>query len=366
MADIPIRIRPEIAALPAYAQGKQAGPDAFKLSSNENPFDPLPRVIAAMHEATAINRYPDATSPRLRARLAERFGVTADEVHIAAGSVSILQQLALAVAAPGDEIIFAWRSFEAYPGLAVVPGASAVTVANTPDGRHDLPAMAAAVTERTRMIIVCSPNNPTGPVVHQAEFDEFVAAVPNDILIILDEAYIEFVTDPNSANGVVVIGQHHPNVVVLRTFSKAYGLAGLRLGYAIGHPRIFDACRSTGLPLSVTAQAEAAALASLDADAELLERVAVVSERRDRLATALRGAGWAVPQAQGNFVWLPAGDYTPTFAAAFSEAGLVVRPFANDGVRISVGEEESVDKVISVAASIVQNLPPGHPGRALA
>ncbi|RZI95147.1 MAG: aminotransferase class I/II-fold pyridoxal phosphate-dependent enzyme, partial [Microbacterium sp.] len=192
MTDSPVRIRPEIAALPAYKQGKQAGADAFKLSSNENPFEPLPSVVAALRESTGVNRYPDASSPRLRQRLAERFGVTPEGVHVAAGSVSILFQLAQATSAPGDEIVFAWRSFEAYPGLAVVAGATAVTVPLTADGRHDLPAMAAAVTDRTRMVIVCSPNNPTGPVVTQAEFDAFLDTVPGDVLVVLDEAYIEF------------------------------------------------------------------------------------------------------------------------------------------------------------------------------
>ena len=351
MTDSPVRIRSEIAALPAYKQGKQAGADAFKLSSNENPFDPLPSVVEALRETTAVNRYPDASSPRLRQRLAQRFGVSPEGVHVAAGSVSILFQLAQATSTTGDEIVFAWRSFEAYPGLAVVAGATAVTVPLTADGRHDLPAMAAAVTDRTRMVIVCSPNNPTGPVVTQSEFDAFLDAVPADVLVILDEAYIEFVTDPASVDGRRVIAAGRENVVVLRTFSKAYGLAGLRVGYAIGHPRILDAARSTGIPLSVTAAAEAGALASLDAEEELLERVNVLGERRDRLAARLREAGWEVPQAQGNFVWLPAGDRTLEIAAAFEAASLIVRPFAGDGIRISVGEEESLDRVVAVAAA---------------
>lgn len=351
MTDLPVRLRPEIAALPAYRQGRQAGADAFKLSSNENPFDPLPSVVTAMQSATGVNRYPDASSPRLRARLAERFGVGDDAVHVAAGSVSILYQLTQATSGPGDEVLYSWRSFEAYPGLAVVAGATAVAVPNTPDGRHDLEAMARAVTDRTRVVIVCSPNNPTGPVVTQAEFDRFVEAVPRDLLVILDEAYAEFVTDPDAVDGRRVLASGRENVVVLRTFSKAYGLAGLRIGYAVGHPRILDAARSTGIPLSVTAAAEEAALASLDAEEELRERVRIIADRRDRLVARLRETGWQVPQAQGNFVWLPAGNRALDVAAAFDEAGLIVRPFAGDGVRISVGEEESLDRVIEVAAA---------------
>ena len=352
MTDIPVRIRPEIAALPSYKQGRQAGADAFKLSSNENPFAPLPSVVAAIQAATGVNRYPDASSPRLRARIAERFGVADDAVHIGAGSVSILYQLAQATSGPGDEILFSWRSFEAYPGLAVVAGAKAVTVPNTPDGRHDLVAMAAAVTDRTRMILVCTPNNPTGPVVTQDEFDAFLDAVPSGILIVLDEAYAEFVTDHAAVDGLRVLSAGRADVVVLRTFSKAYGLAGLRIGYAVGHPRILDAARSTGIPLSVTAAAEEAALASLDAEQELLERVGVIVERRERLVAALRAVGWAVPDSQANFVWLPAGERTLDVAAAFEAAGLIVRPFAGDGVRITVGEEESLDRVVAVAASV--------------
>ena len=248
--------------------------------------------------------------------------------------------------------------------LAVVAGATAVQVPLADGARHDLDAMAAAITDRTRVVIVCTPNNPTGPIVTQAAFDAFVEKVPSDVLVILDEAYAEFVTDPAAVNGLRAPGGHpRPNVVVLRTFSKAFGLAGLRIGYAVGHPRVLDAARSTAIPLSVTAQAETAALASLDAEPELIERVrpspsaATTSWRRS-------GAiGWKVPDAQGNFVWLPVGDETLEVAERFVEAGLVVRPFAGDGIRISVGEHESVDKVLGIAASVVSTLPEGHSGR---
>lgn len=360
---IPVRVRAEIAALPVYRQGKQAAGDAFKLSSNENPFDPLPHVVDALRRADAVNRYPDASAGRLRQRLAERFGVTADDVHVGAGSVSVIAQLLLAVAGPGDRVVYAWRSFEAYPSLVVVAGAEPVEVPLTADGRHDLPAMAAAIDDRTRAVIVCSPNNPTGAVVTQAEFDAFLAAVPSDVLVILDEAYAEFVTAPDAVDGLRELGIRSPNVVALRTFSKAYGLAGLRIGYGVGHHRVLDAARATAIPLAVTAQAEEAALASLDAEDELLERVRVIAERRDRIAAGLRESGWVVPEAQGNFVWLALGSETAALAPAFDEAGLIVRVFAGDGVRISIGEEESVDKVLRIAASVVADLPEGHPAR---
>lgn len=347
------RIRPEIAALPPYRQGKQAGPDAFKLSSNENPFDPLPSVVAALEHTTPMNRYPDASAAALRARLGERYGVSPDAVHVASGSVAILYQLVLATSSVGDEVIYAWRSFEAYPGLPLVAGATGIQVPLTDGARHDLDAMADAVTDRTRAIIVCTPNNPTGPIVTSAEFAAFVAKVPQDVLIILDEAYAEFVTAEDAVDGLAErVYEQHPNVVVLRTFSKAYGLAGLRVGYAIGHPRVLDAARTTAIPLSVTSAAERAAIASLDAEDELLARVAVIVERRTRLVAGLRAQGWDVPDSQSNFVWLPTGEGTDEAAAAFVAADLIVRPFSGDGIRISVGEEESLEKVLAVAATL--------------
>ncbi|MGN7967454.1 histidinol-phosphate transaminase [Microbacterium sp. 22179] len=353
------RIRPAIAALAPYRQGKQAGPDAFKLSSNENPFDPLPSVVEAMQHITPINRYPDATALRLRERLGARYGVEPDQVHVAAGSVSILHQLILATASVDDEVVYAWRSFEAYPSLPLISGATGVPVPLTVDARHDLDAMADAVTDRTRAIIVCTPNNPTGPIITSGEFAAFVERVPADVLIILDEAYAEFVTAPDAVDGLAErIFDRHPNVVVLRTFSKAYGLAGLRIGYAIGHEKVLDAARVTGVPLSVTAAAENAAIASLDAEAELLERVTEIVARRTRLVAGLRAQGWKVPDSQGNFVWLPAGDRTDEVAAAFVAGDIVVRPFSGDGIRISVGEHESVDKVLQVSESVVRTLQP--------
>lgn len=357
------RIRPEIAALAPYRQGKQAGPDAFKLSSNENPFDPLPSVLEALEHTTPINRYPDATATRLRERLAARYGTALDQVHVASGSVAILYQLVQATASIGDEVIYAWRSFEAYPGLVLVPGATSIQVPliESDDlaatGRHDLEAMADAVTDRTRAIIVCTPNNPTGPIVTSAEFESFVNRVPADVLIILDEAYAEFVTTPGAVDGLGErVFERHPNVVVLRTFSKAYGLAGLRVGYAVGQAKILDAARATAVPLSVTSAAEVAAIASLDAEAELLARVGELVERRTALRDGLRAQGWAVPDTQSNFVWLPTRERTDEIADAFRSADIVVRPFSGDGIRISVGEHESVEKVLQVAQSVVEPL----------
>ncbi|MFC5930580.1 aminotransferase class I/II-fold pyridoxal phosphate-dependent enzyme [Cryobacterium melibiosiphilum] len=359
-----VRLRPEIVALPAYKQGKAADADAFKLSSNENPFDPLPGVVAAVQAETAFNRYPDASARALRERLAGKYGRPVDEVHVGSGSVALLAQLILAAAGPGDEVLYSWRSFEAYPSLVTVSGATSVRVPNRADHGHDLPEMAAALTDSTRVVIVCSPNNPTGTIVTAEEFTSFMAVVPSDLLVILDEAYVEFVTDPEAVNGLTLLDLY-PNLVVLRTFSKAYGLAGLRVGYALGAAAILDAARATAIPLSVTGQASTAALASLDAEVELLARVRVLAHRRDAAWRALTEQGWAIPRPQGNFLWLPTGAETAAVAETLAEAGLVVRAFAPEGIRVSIGEDEALSTLLIICADIVQGLLSTHAARQL-
>ena len=351
-----VRLRPEIVALAAYTQGKPADSDAFKLSSNENPFDPIPEVVRAIAASSGVNRYPDATGIELRTRLAERFGVRTEEVHLGAGSVSILAQLIAAATGPGDEVVYSWRSFEAYPGLVAVAGATSVPVPNTVDDRHDLSAMLAAISERTRIVIVCSPNNPTGSIVTASEFANFMAAVPANILVILDEAYVEFVTDGSAVNGRELSGRYS-NLVVARTFSKAYGLAGLRIGYAVGPEYILDAARTTSIPLSVTEAAQRAALVSLDHETVVLERVHRLAMLRDEVWRSLLDQGWSVPRPQGNFVWLATGASTAAAAELFAAAGIVVRPFASEGIRVSIGEAQSVDKLLKAAAEVVRTLP---------
>ncbi len=353
-----VTLRPEIAALQPYRQGRPAAADAFKLSSNENPFPPLPAVLEAV-AAASVNRYPDGAATVLRARLAERFGVTHDEIQVGAGSVSILQQLIQAAAGPGDEVLYAWRSFEAYPGLVTVSGATSVRVPLRPGAYHDLDAMAAAITDRTRVILICTPNNPTSTIVTGADFEAFMAKVPDTVLVLLDEAYREFVTDPDAVDGIPLLGRY-PNLVVLRTFSKAFGLAGLRVGYAIGPGYILDAARATAVPLSVTEPAQRAALAALDNEPELLERVAVLVERRTAVAHGLADRGWtddlAIPVAQGNFVWLPTGEQTVVAAATLEAGGIVARVFAPEGIRVSIGEPESVETLLRAAAEVVETL----------
>jgi len=347
-----VQLRPEIAAIVPYRQGAPAGADAFKLSSNENPYEPLPSVLAEISTGT-INRYPDASALELRTRLAERFGVSPESVQVGAGSVAVLAQLISAAAALGDEVIYAWRSFEAYPLLVSSAGATSVRVANGVDHRHNLAAMSAAITASTRVIIVCSPNNPTSTVVTDAEFRDFMADVPENVLVVLDEAYREFVVDHDAVRGETLIGTY-PNLVLLRTFSKAYGLAGLRIGYAIGPEYVMDAARAVAIPLSVTEIAQTAAIASLKHEEELLQRVSRIISMRDRIVDGLRTQGWDIPNPSGNFVWLPTGSATDWAAGVFRAHGIVVRALG-DGLRVSVGEEESVEKLLRAAQEVVHS-----------
>jgi histidinol-phosphate aminotransferase len=359
-----VALRPEILSLASYRQGTAAASDAFKLSSNENPFDPIPEVLDAI-TAASINRYPDGSAGAVRLRLAARYGVPVEAVHVGAGSVALIAQLIQAAAGPGDEVVYAWRSFEAYPSLVTVAGATRVEVPIDPvDGTHDLEAMAAAITARTHVVIVCTPNNPTGTIVTEAEFARFMEAVPPTVLVLLDEAYAEFVTDPAAVTGIPSLGSY-PNLVVLRTFSKAYGLAGLRFGYAIGSPYILDAARATAIPLSVIEQAQRAAIAALDHEDMLMERVARLTVLRDRVWNALCELGFDVPQPQGNFVWLATGEHTAEAAAVFLRHGVVVRALGDDGLRITIGEVQSVDRLLTAAEEVLRTWPTPEPAARL-
>ena len=334
--------------IPVYKPGKAAADENFKLSSNENPYGPLPGVMErAATQLGRINRYPDAGMTVLYDALSAKFGMSADHFAAGTGSVAVLFSLLNAHCEAGDEIIYAWRSFEAYPIAADLTGAKTVRVPLRDDGTHDLDAMAAAITDRTRVVLVCTPNNPTGPIVKHHDLETFLVAVPEGVIVVVDEAYVEFVRDLDAARGLALLGEHD-NVVVLRTFSKAYGLAGLRVGYAIAQPTVAEAIRKATAPFSVTDLAQAAAVASLDSEAELSARVESIVEEREIARAALRDQGWDVPEAQGNFVWLPLGDDAMEFAAACDP--LSVRPFAGDGVRISIGDPAVNAEFIALAA----------------
>ena len=348
------RLRGALDALPSYRPGRPAasgaGATAYKISSNENPYPPLPGVLeAAVAAAGIMNRYPDMFATGLVSALAERFDVPESHVATGTGSVGVLQQIVQATTAEGDQVVYAWRSFEAYPIVVGISGAASIRVPLDAEARHDLTAMAAAITDRTRLVLVCSPNNPTGPVVRRAELAEFLDRVPADVLVVLDEAYCEFVRDPDAADGVAFY-RDRPNVCVLRTFSKAYGLAGLRVGFAIAHEPVADALRKTAVPFGVSNIAQRAAIESLRREAALLERVETLVAERERVRAALLDQGWQVPVTEANFVWLDLGDATAEFAAACDEAGVVVRAFPDEGCRVTVAEPEASDLLLRTAA----------------
>lgn len=346
-----VRLRVELEQVPAYVPGRSEAQVAaahgltrvVKLASNEGAHGPLPGVLEeAARRAAMTHRYPDTEATELRAALSERYGVDPARVVVGSGSVTLLQQLVTATAGPGDEVVFAWRSFEAYPVFPALAGATAVRVPLTPDCRHALPAMAAAVTRRTSLIVVCTPNNPTGPAVGAAELEEFLARVPRTVTVAVDEAYREYVDAPAAADGLAVAGAH-PNVAVLRTFSKAYGLAALRVGWCLAPPELAAALRRTAVPFAVSTLAQHAALLSLQQEREVRSRAGQVVAERTRVAGAVRGLGVAVPRSQGNFVWLPVGARSRRLADALERQGVITRPYGEDGVRVTVGLPEEND-----------------------
>lgn len=332
-----------------YVPGKNV-PGSIKLASNETVYGPLPSVHAAIERAVAVvNRYPDSASVDLKAALAMHLGsdVAPEQIAVGSGSVTLCQQLVQITAAAGDEVMIGWRSFECYLPIIQVSGATAVKVPLT-DHTHDLDAMLAAITDRTRLIFVCNPNNPTSTVVDPAALARFVGAVPPHILIAIDEAYVEYVRDGMLPN-TLELALTRSNVVVLRTFSKAYGLAGLRVGYAVGHPELITALDKVFLPFAVTTVAQVAAIASLEAADELMARTDALVVERERVSAGLRDAGFTLPPSQANFVWLPLGPRTADFTEQAADARLVVRPFAGDGVRVTIGAPEENDVLLQFA-----------------
>jgi histidinol-phosphate aminotransferase len=351
-ADSP-RFRAVLDQFVGYTPGKTpaaaAGP-VFKLTSNESPYDPLPSVEAVIANAAHhVNRYPDNAAAELVDAIATRFGVPAAHVAVGCGSVGIAQQLLEAVGEPGAEVVFAWRSFEAYPYLTDLANATSVPVPLR-DFRHDLPAMAAAITDRTRLVFVCTPNNPTGTALTRNELTSFLDQVPPDCLVVLDEAYVQYVRDPQVPDGLSLYASR-PNLAVLRTFSKAYGLAGLRVGYLVAHEPVAAAVRKTMLPFTVNSIGQAAAVASLAAESELLQRVELVVKERDRVRDELLGQGWTVPPTEANFVWLPLADRSTEFTAHCEAAGVTVRPYLPDGVRVTIADPDASDAFLAAAAT---------------
>lgn len=383
-------IRPDLSQLPAYIPGKTV-PGALKLASNETAEAPLPSIIEAVSQAAGtLNRYPPMANSPLHQAIAEFHGVAVDNVAIGCGSVALLGHLVQATCEAGQEVLYAWRSFEAYPILTHVAGARSVQVPLTPDFRHDLPAMAAAITERTSLVMICNPNNPTGTIIEQAELEEFLAAVPPRVTVCIDEAYIDYVA-PELRLDVASVMQQYSNVLIARTFSKCYGLAGARVGYMVGAPELIAAVNKVVTPFSVNSLAHAGAQAALAAQDEVVARVAVTRAQRTRVRDYLvteaeQGNAWGmtladVPETHTNFLWValpgqggapagaagaggpggtgPAGLAAPeglsraeAFDQALREAGVIVRCFPGDGVRITVTNEEETDVLLGALGKV--------------
>jgi histidinol-phosphate aminotransferase len=345
------RTRTDLESLPLYVPGRTI-PGAVKLASNEVPAGPLPSVVAAIAAAAAgINRYPDNGGTALLERLAARLDVPQSHLAAGSGSVMLCQQLVQATCGPADEVLFAWPSFEAYPLITHIAGARRRTVPLRPDHIHDLPAMLDAITPATRLVFVCNPNNPTGTAVRRDELVAFLDAVPDGVLVALDEAYHEFVTDPAVPDGMALRQDHvgRDNLAVLRTFSKAYGLAGLRVGYCVAPEPIITALRKVSMPFSVNSLAQVAALASLDVADELLARCQGIAAERDRVRVELLAMGYSVPGSQANFVWLPLGERTATFNDHCLHHKIVIRPYPNTGARVTITNPPNNEAFLAAA-----------------
>ncbi|MET7878416.1 histidinol-phosphate transaminase [Micromonospora sp. DT68] len=337
-----VTIRADLAALPPYVIPRQP-PGAVLLNSNESPVAPPDAVVTAVAAAAAaMHRYPDWTSSELVDRLSHSLTVDPSRIAVGCGSVSLCQQLLQAVCGPGDEVVHAWRSFEAYPVLARIVGATSVAVPLDADQRHDLTAMLAAITPATRVVFVCNPNNPTGTAVSRDALRDFLHAVPPDVLVVIDEAYREFGTDPDLPDGLEFAATHD-NVAVLRTFSKAHRLAGVRIGYCVAAPLVAEGVRKVGIPFGVSRLAEAAAIAALDNEDAIRVLCRETTRERTRVSEALARLGYATVPSQANFLWLPLGPRAVEFGEHCAAGKVIVRVFPGDGARVTIGAPEEND-----------------------
>ncbi|UFS94428.1 aminotransferase class I/II-fold pyridoxal phosphate-dependent enzyme [Nocardia huaxiensis] len=321
----------------------------YDLTLSENPFPPLPSVRAAIEGCLArANRYPEFLPRLLPQVIAEHLGVEADHIVVGAGATGVAMQIMQTLPARGSRFIFATPTFDGYPILANQVGLHTVQVPLDGSGRQNLWSILRAVDERTGLIAVCRPHNPTGTVVPASELKGFLYSAPSHIPIILDEAYVEFLGAADTLDPVELV-RRHPNVIVLRTFSKAYGLAGLRIGYGFGSPELLARVRRLQLPFGMPEAAIAAVRASYAAEAELGERILRITTQREVLRTALRRTGIRVPRSSGNFLYLPGRD----IAATLTHAGIAVKRYADGSARIAVGDPEADRAVLNALAAPV-------------
>jgi histidinol-phosphate aminotransferase len=358
-SDLP-SARPAVEQLPAYRPGKGAAQaeaehgitNAIKLASNENPDPPLGAILDAVAAAAAgANRYADHRATAVRERIGSWLGVDPAGVTVGAGSVGLLQQLFLTFVDAGDRVVYPWRSFEVYPVYTKLMGGTEVTTPLTDDHAFDLDALAAAITPDTRMVLLATPNNPTGTALRTSELREVLRGVSPRTVVVIDEAYREFL-DPSFGDPVQELVPEFPNVVVTRTFSKAHGLAGIRVGYAVGHPEVVASIDKTLFPFAVNGLAQAAAIAAIDRIDEIQVRVDRILAERTRVVASLAADGWRLPDAQANFVYLPLGERTDAVYLELEKRGVVTRPFSNEGIRITIGSEEQNTRFLSTLAEV--------------
>lgn len=330
--------------IPTYVPGTAPAPTStarpIKLSSNESPWPPLPSVHEAIvASVTGVNRYPDFHRSAVRDAIGARFGVAPDWVTVDNGSGSLINGIIRVTSTVGDEIVYPWPSFEGYPIAVLLSGATRRPIPLDPSFDHDLDAMLAAINDDTRVVMICNPNNPTGSFIPFADLEAFVQRVPSDVVVIIDEAYREFVTteSPDQTLGLV---STNANVVILRTFSKAYGLAGLRVGYAIAQPSLITLIDKSIEGFSVSAPAQAAAVASLTptAQTELADRVSRLVAERESMQRALAELGIEHVPSHASFILIPMDDPEP-IAAALQQDAIAVRPL-RAGLRITIGTAE--------------------------
>ncbi|MFF4958734.1 histidinol-phosphate transaminase [Streptomyces sp. NPDC001222] len=327
-------------------------PVLHRLALNESPYPPLPSVREAMHRAVAqAHRYPQFRPDDLTERIAAWCRVTPDRVAVGSGSVGVALQLLRAVVGPGDAVAYAWRTFDAYPLLAAMVGAEPVPIPLSPDGDQDLDALLAALDHRTRVVVLCNPHNPTGTLVTADALSTFLRQVPRHVTVLLDEAYVEFARDTDVPDALALLDTH-PNLLVMRTFSKAYGLAALRVGYGIGCPDLVGQIRRQQLPFGINAVATAAVEASLRAESELRLRVDTVVAERERLRRDIVSLGWRVRRGHANSVWLAAPDPIDEGAAALTDAGVQARHYPGEGLRLTVGSRNANDTVLTALAGL--------------
>ena len=340
-----------------------AGSDLVQLASNESPYPPLPEVIEAVSEAAAsMNRYPDPDATLLRRRLAERHETDPARVAVANGSCEILLAAGEALLEPGAEIVYAWPAFSIYPNLAAMSGAREIRVPLGPGEVHDLEAMLEQITAATQLVLVCNPNNPTGTYLPVAEIAGFLEHVPDHATVILDEAYIEFQQHDDPDDTVDLLGQH-PNLVLLRTFSKAYSLAGLRVGYALCSPAFRVAVDAVRQPFSVNALAQAAAIEALRHGDRIQERVESLIIERVRMENGFAGLGLETAETQANFSWISLGengaDIEQQVVTDLATDGVVVRPGSLLGgpgwLRASYGTIEEDDRFLAALSAAVSD-----------